>query len=212
MTKKVLILSSSPRTDGNSILMAQSALEGVQQAGNDGELLLLSDFMEGMLRDCRKCRLSDGECSIDDDYRNLLMNHVLPADGWIFATPIYWYGMSGHLKTFLDRTFCYVAQSFPESDRVVDGLMRKRVGAVVSCEESYPGVTLPVTEHLQELCTYLKSGFVGVAVGVGNKRGEVASDPNGPLQEAQRLGRNLFSARVTDYHLDTPRGGRVWSQ
>lgn len=208
--KKVLVLSSSPRSDGNSRLMAEHALKGVLQAGNDGDLLDVSQFMDGMLRDCRKCRLPSGECSIEDDYRELLMDYVLPADGWILATPIYWYGMSGQLKTFLDRTFCYVAESFPENDRVVEGLMHKRVGAVLASEESYPGVALPVTAHIQELCTYLKSGFVGVAIGAGNKRGEIERDPNEPLLAAEQLGRNLFTARVTDYHLDTPRAGRVW--
>ena len=208
--KTVVVLSSSPRKDGNSALMAEHALKGVQAAGNDGKLLYLSDFMNEMLRDCRTCRLETGECSIQDNYAELLMDHVLPADGWILATPIYWYGMSGQLKTFLDRTFCYVAQSYPRSDQVVAGLMGKRVGAAIACEESYAGVAIPLTAHLQELCTYLKSGFVGVAVGAGNKRGEIAQDPGQPLMEAEKLGERLFTARVTDYHLDTPRPGRVW--
>lgn len=208
--KTVVVLSSSPRKDGNSALMAEHALKGVQAAGNDGQLVFLSDFMNEMLRDCRKCRLADGECSIQDNYRDLLMNYVLPADGWIFATPIYWYGMSGQLKTFLDRTFCYVAQSFPGSDQVVEGLMGKRIAAVVAAEESYPGVAVPLTAHLQELSTYLKAGFVGVAIGAGNKRGEIAQDPKQPLIAAEQLGQRLFTARVTDYHLDTPRAGRVW--
>ena len=52
---------------------------------------------------------------------------MLPAEAIILATPLYWYGVSGQLKTFLDRLFCYIAASEPESELFVSGLLDKRL-------------------------------------------------------------------------------------
>jgi len=46
--------------------------------------------------------------------------------------------------------------------------------------------------------------------GIGNSRGEVIRDPAGPANAAERLGRELFSGRYTDYRLDTARSGKIW--
>ena len=51
---------------------------------------------------------------------------------------------------------------------------------------------------------------MGCVRGVGNARGEVTRDPVDPASEARRLGAELFLRPYTDYHLDTPRAGRVW--
>lgn len=118
--------------------------------------------------------------------------------------------MSGILKTFLDRLFCFSAESFPGSDEVNPALMGKRAAALISAEESDLGARLPLLGHLQELCRYLHHDFAGAVVGVGNRRGEVAADPERPLDAAHRLGMRLFEARVTDYRLDTKRSSTVW--
>jgi NADPH-dependent FMN reductase len=60
------------------------------------------------------------------------------------ATPLYWYGVSGQLKTFLDRLFCYIAASEPESELFVRRLIDKRLALLVASEESYPGAPLGV--------------------------------------------------------------------
>ncbi|CAJ1496419.1 flavodoxin family protein [[Mycobacterium] burgundiense] len=209
--KKVLILSSSPRRTGNSATLAEAAAKGVTDAGHEADFVYLDDFMTGMLRDCRICRHDSGDCGIQDDYRRLLFDHVLPADGWILATPLYWYGPSGALKTFYDRMFCYVARSHPEHAEVVARLLGKRTGLLIACEESYPNATAPLISQIQEICIHLRQELAGTVIGVGNSRGEVRLDPTDPVGRAERLGRELFTARVTDFRLDTERSGKVWS-
>lgn len=207
---KVLALCASPRRDGNSQALAAAVVAGAVESGHTAELLYLCDFVEGMLRDCRSCRLPDGACGIGDRYDELIMAHVLPADGLIFATPLYWYGMSGRLKTFFDRLFCLTSDSAVAGAEVSARITGKRVGAVISCEENYRGASLGLEAQFQELTRYLRQELVGVVVGVGNSRGEVANDPRGPLAAATLLGRQLFDLRLTDYRLDTPRANRVW--
>jgi len=207
---KVLAVNASPRRDGNSSLLAEAAARGAREAGHDVTLLTLDDFVDGALRDCRLCRRVDGSCSIEDRYERLLVDHVLPADGLLFATPLYWYGMSGQLKAAFDRLFCYMSPSWPRSDLVLAGLPGKRVGVLVAGEESYPGATVGLRAQFQELTRYLKQDLVDVVVAVGNSRGDVACDPADPIAAAAALGRRLFDIRVADYRFDTPRGHSVW--
>ena len=87
--KRVLALSSSPRRDGNSRLLADAALDGVREAGHSAELVHLDDHLGAFLRDCRVCRSADGDCTIGDGFDALFREKFLPADGVVFATPMY---------------------------------------------------------------------------------------------------------------------------
>jgi multimeric flavodoxin WrbA len=207
----VVALNASPRRDGNSSILLEAASRGARGAGHDVTALQLDDFVDAALRDCRTCRRTDGRCGIEDRYERLLMDHLVPADAILLATPLYWYGMSGQLKTMFDRLFCHMSPAFPESEAVLAGLPHKRVGVLIACEESYPGATLGLRAQLQELTRYLRQDLVDVVVGVGNSRGDVRQDPTDPLDAAASLGRRLFTARVADYCFDTPRGHSVWS-
>jgi multimeric flavodoxin WrbA len=207
---RVLGISSSPRLDGNSRLLMQAALGGAEQTGHTVDSADLVDVIAGHLRDCRTCRGADGNCSIQDGYSNLLLDRVLPADAVVLATPLYWYGVSGLLKTFFDRIFCFTAGSYPDSSAVLERLAHKRLAVVISAEESYRGATVGVIASVQELARYLHWDLVGVVDGIANKRGEVGLDPGRPLEAARAIGARLFTARVTDYRLDTERSAAVW--
>ncbi len=152
-------------------------------------------------------------CSLDDRYEELLIDHILPADGLIFAMPLYFYGMPARLKTVFDRLFCYTANSAPHAGRKWSSeIMDKKVAVLISCEESYVGATQGVIAQFQELTRYLHQDLVGVVVGNANSRGEIVRDPSDPLSCARDLGARLFDIRVTDYRLDTVRSNRVWER
>ena len=80
----------------------------------------------------------------------MFLDRYLPADGFIAATPIYWYGSSAQLKAFFDRTFCYYAASYPRSEEVIKGMQGKRIGLVLSSEETFPMVSGAVICQIQE--------------------------------------------------------------
>jgi multimeric flavodoxin WrbA len=208
--KEVLVLASSPRRDGNSARLAEAAVDGARAAGHRTHLAHLDDHMRHFLRDCRRCRDADGRCTIDDDYEALLRERVLGAHAIVFATPVYWYGVSGQLKTFFDRLFCFIAASEPDAETFVAGLVRKRLALVISSEETYPGAALALIHELQEYARYTHSELVGVVRGIGNKRGDVLQDPTDPLAAAWQLGMELFDRRATDYRIDTERPGSTW--
>jgi multimeric flavodoxin WrbA len=207
---KAIILSSSPRRDGNSAQLAAAVGQGITEAGHEAEVVFASDVLRAFLGDCRTCRRADGECAIEDGFRTIFLEKFLPADGFVAATPVYWYGMSAQLKTFFDRMFCYVAASHPGSAGVVAGMKGKRIGLAISSEETFPTVAAAIVHQLQEYSRYTHSEFIGAVHGIGNARGDVRKDPRDPLTEARRFGQSFFSAHATDYKIDTVRSGRVW--
>lgn len=211
-SRKLLVLIGSPRRAGNSAILAAAVQRGAEEAGTQVTLRFIDDFISSFLRDCRTCRLPDGECAIADRFRTLFFDDFLPAAGVVFCSPVYWYGLSAQTKAFFDRTFCYYAASHPDSARVIEGMSRKRIGLVLASEETYPGASLGIIHQIQEYSRYTHSEFVGVVRGVGNSRSEVTRDPGAPLLAAEQLGREIFNRRYSDFRLDTQRSGRVWPQ
>ena len=99
--KKVLIISSSMRKNSNSMLLAKEFERGAIDAGNQTEFVSLSDKNIAFCKGCLACQRTQ-KCAIDDD-ANAITEKMKNADVIVFATPVYYYGMSGQLKTMLDR-------------------------------------------------------------------------------------------------------------
>ena len=209
-SRKILVLVGSPRRAGNSAALAAAVQRGGEREGAAVTLRFIDDYITSFLRDCRTCRLPNGECAIDDRFRTLFFDDFLPADGVVFCSPVYWYGLSAQVKAFFDRTFCYYAASYPQSAQVIERMSRKRIALVLASEETYPGASLGIIHQIQEYARYTHSEFVGVVRGIGNSRSEVIRDPGDPIQAAERLGQELFARCYSDYRLDTQRSGKVW--
>lgn len=101
MRKQVLVISTSPRKGGNSDTLANEFARGAREAGNSVEKITLSDQTIGFCRGCLTCQ-STKRCVIHDD-ADAIARKMLTADVIAFATPIYYYGMCGQMKTMLDR-------------------------------------------------------------------------------------------------------------
>lgn len=101
MSKNVLIISTSLRSGSNSDALAKAFAEGARSAGNNVEEISLKGKNIAFCRGCLACQ-ELGRCVINDD-ANAIVEKMLHADVIAFATPIYYYEMSGQLKTLLDR-------------------------------------------------------------------------------------------------------------
>lgn len=101
MNKNVVIISSSPRKGGNSDTMANEFLKGTVEAGNTAVKINIRDMELKFCIGCLSCQRT-GKCVLNDGM-NELYDTVQQADVLVFATPVYYYGMTGQLKTFLDR-------------------------------------------------------------------------------------------------------------
>lgn len=101
MSKKVVVLSTSLRSSSNSELLAKSFVEGARDTGNEVEYISLKNKDIRFCIGCLACQKT-GHCVIKDDVADI-MNSVLKADVVVWATPIYYYEMSGQMKTLIDR-------------------------------------------------------------------------------------------------------------
>jgi multimeric flavodoxin WrbA len=99
--KRVIVISTSLRRGSNSEMLAGKFVEGALSAGNDVEKISLMGKNIQFCKGCMGCQKL-GRCVIKDDV-NDIMEKVLEADVVAWATPIYYYEMSGQMKTLIDR-------------------------------------------------------------------------------------------------------------
>lgn len=101
MAKKVLIISTSLRGGSNSDILAKECVKGAKEAGHDVEYISLKGKDIRFCIGCLACQ-EKGSCVLKDDVADI-MEKVMEAEIIVYATPIYYYEMSGQMKTLLDR-------------------------------------------------------------------------------------------------------------
>ena len=118
---KVLAINGSPRPDGNTATALQLALQELELEGIGTELVTIGQkTIRGCLA-CFRCReRQDRRCAIDGDEVNALIPGMIEADGILFGSPVYYSGINGTMKSFLDRVFFAAGAA-----------MRHKVGAAV---------------------------------------------------------------------------------
>ena len=99
--KNVLIIITSPRKGGNSDMLATEFAKGAKEAGNEVDVVNLAGKKIEFCRGCLSC-VKTQKCVIDDDAAEV-RDKMLNADVIVWATPIYYYCISGQMKTMIDR-------------------------------------------------------------------------------------------------------------
>ncbi|MFA7032983.1 MAG: flavodoxin family protein [Bacilli bacterium] len=99
--KRIIIISSSLRAGSNSEILARSFEKGATDSGNTVQYISLKNKHIEFCKGCLACQ-KNHRCVIKDDVEEII-NEVKKSDVVVFSTPIYYYEMSGLLKTLLDR-------------------------------------------------------------------------------------------------------------
>ena len=103
MSKKVLILSGSPRKGGNSDLLCDAFLRGAESAGHTVEKIRIAEKRIAPCAACYYCKNHGGACARKDDMAEVLQK-MIDADVLVLASPVYFYSVDAQLKTVIDRT------------------------------------------------------------------------------------------------------------
>lgn len=103
MSKKILILSGSPRKGGNSDLLCDEFMRGAIDAGNKVEKIRIAEKKIGYCSACYYCQESGGVCAKKDDMAEILQK-MIDSDVIVLASPVYFYSIDAQLKTVIDRT------------------------------------------------------------------------------------------------------------
>ena len=102
MSKKVLILSGSPRKGGNSDLLCDEFMRGAVESGNEVEKIRVSEKKIGYCSACYFCRDHGVACAINDDMAEVLQK-MIDADVIVLSSPVYFYSIDAQLKALIDR-------------------------------------------------------------------------------------------------------------
>lgn len=117
---KVIAVNGSPHEKGNTYTVLCVAKQELEACGIEVEILQLGNRIIPGCRGCGACKKT-GQCVFADDFFNEACEKLYAADGVIFGSPVYYAGVNGTLKSFLDRCF-YQSK----------GRMRHKVGAAVA--------------------------------------------------------------------------------
>ena len=173
--KNILILSASPRKNGNSDILCHQFMKGAEDAGNQVELIPLYDKNIGFCRACYAC-FKSGKCVLKDDMAEIL-DKIQAADVLVVATPTYFLTMNGKLKNTIDR-FLPKWQDLSGHD----------VYIIITGHDGKEGLKL-VGDELTTIFSYLGNEIKGVIWGEGVwQKGEVTSTK--AMDEAYRAGVN----------------------
>jgi multimeric flavodoxin WrbA len=102
---KMTVFNGSPKAErGNTYVMVEAFLQGAQEAGVEGEHILLARQTIKPCIACGTCWVkTPGQCIHDDDDMHALLPKILASDILGFATPLYVDNVTGLMKNFMDR-------------------------------------------------------------------------------------------------------------
>ena len=177
--KKVLVISSSPRKNGNSDQLAREFVRGAEAGGNEVTFISLREKKIGPCVACNYCHGHGNVCAFKDDMAEIL-EKMKEADVYVLATPVYYYNVSAQMKTFIDRTFA----NFFE-------LKNKELYYLCTCTDSGKESIEGALQAFHGFAVCLPgSREKGVVYGTGNpNHGDIAGKPQ--LIEAYEMGKNV---------------------
>ncbi len=191
---RVLGIMGSPRRQSNTEILLDKALEGVGKAGAEAEKVLVSKLKISPCLEIYACR-KDGDCAIKDDMQ-ALYRKLLETDHIVFASPIFFYGVTGQAKAIIDRCQALwirrnVLGMGKEDKRVRKGLFIS-VGATRG-QKLFDGAVLTV-KYFFDAIGVEYSGDLLIR-GIDNK-GQIKEHPTA-LEDAFRLGQELIRGKET---------------
>lgn len=152
---KVLVLTGSPRKNGNTNTLAARFIEGAKAAGHD---VFRFDAAESKVSPCRACNACgmNGPCVIKDDFEQL-REKLVEADVIAFATPMYYFGFSSQLKAVIDRFYaCGDDLKFP-----------KKAALIVTLADTNPDTAAAAVLQFRKIAAYEGWADGGVLVAPG---------------------------------------------
>ncbi len=175
---KILMLTGSPRKNGNSNYLASEFIRGAEEAGHS---VVRFDAAQSKVHPCIACNSCgmNGPCVFKDDFE-FVREHIVPADLVAFATPMYYFGISAQLKAVIDRFYALNGQIH----------IPKKAVLLMTYANSAQSQAMPITSHYDVLLNYLGWTDAGrvIAPGVWTEN-SVKSTPF--PQKAYELGRNI---------------------
>ena len=152
MSKKIVVITGSPRKNGNSFAMTDAFIEAVEK---NGHTVTRFDAAEINVVGCRACDgcYKDGKaCAVSDDF-NEIAPAIEGADAIIFTMPLYWYSFPAQIKAVIDKFY-----SFCVAEKDVSG---KECAVLACCEEDDASMMDGITGPCKHIARLLGWNYIG---------------------------------------------------
>lgn len=179
MGKHIVVLMGSPRKNGNTDMLADAFIKGAEMSGNQVEKFYLGDMKVNGCLDCKYCVAHDGACSQKDDMQKIYPA-LYKADMVVFASPVYFFGLSAQIKAVIDRFYTIIGKPFPIQSCVL----------LMPYGDTPTAVVAPSIAFYEAICNYLEWENKGIITVPGIEvKGAIIGHPS--LEEAEILGRSI---------------------
>jgi multimeric flavodoxin WrbA len=187
---KVIAINGSPKPKGNTYLSLKTVCDELEKQNIETEIIHIGNMdIKGCIS-CNRCK--DGYCHFADDKLREIINKIYAADGLLLGSPVYYSGIAGTMKCFLDRLF--YANS---------GRMRLKVGASVAVLRRSGGVaTFDQLNHYFLISEMLIAPSYYWNAVHGTAPGEILQDAEG-ISVLKNLANNMaWMLQIKDYGKD----------
>ena len=152
MSKKIVVITGSPRKNGNSFAMTKVFIEALEKKGH--QVIRFDAAMKnvGGCHACETCFKTEKACSFDDDF-NEIAPSILSADVVVFTMPVYWYSIPAQIKGVIDKMY-----SFCVAGKDIAG---KECAVIACCEEEDMSVLDGVRIPIERSVALLKWKMIG---------------------------------------------------
>lgn len=175
MSKKIVVITGSPRKDGNSFAMTDAFIQAARAKGHTVTRFDAALKNVGGCRACETCFKTGRACSFNDDF-NIIAPAILEADAVVFTTPVYWYSIPAQIKGVLDRLYSFVVGG--------KDIAGKEWGLITCCEEEDLSVMDGVRIPLERSAALMKWTLVGEVLVPGVLRAGDVEKTDGCAQAA----------------------------
>jgi len=184
MLDTVLIINGATRINGNTDIILDKVIDGIKNTRTSVELINLREKNISNCIGCYQC-LMKSTCSFDDDMTEI-RNYINEAKLMILASPLYWCGVTGLMKTFLDRLFFFY---HPQNRDLTSG--KKVVTITPMNQKDINTETELLVEFYRRLFRSLEIKIVDMFFFTGiMEKGAVSNKPE-YLEQAYSIGKNL---------------------
>ncbi len=152
MSKKIVVITGSPRRKGNSFAMTDAFIKAAEEKGHTVTRFDAALKKVGGCRACETCYSTGKACSFDDDF-NTIAPAILEADAIVFTMPVYWYSIPAQIKGVIDRIFSLVVGG--------KDIAGKECALITCCEEDDMSVMDGVRIPIERMCALNKWKVVG---------------------------------------------------
>ena len=132
----------SPRKKGVTTTLATAFMNQLERNGADTQVFHLNAMVYKGCQGCQGCKSRSGSCVLEDDLTPALKS-LQESDILLFATPVYYWDVSGQFKTFIDRTWSLVKMDYetnPDPTYIEKGKKALLVTSQAAVEEKHKDV------------------------------------------------------------------------